>query len=139
MVNILGSSYIVTLDGKRHLVCKDKVCHVCGTGDCDAVEEVSLYLRNGGPRARNGRAIDLDKRTFHNYWNFPSICPICGGETQYDAGMYRPKQGAGWRCLDGGYTCVYRHRYNHLKEAMQNGQGLEGLSFPNRHGYFPRP
>lgn len=123
MVKILGSSYVVTLyDGSRHLVCKDRTCRVCG-GACPAVDAVKAYLQNGGERAPDafeGGAMENDEKNFRRFWTWPRVCPVCGGATVSDRVMHHRTYGAGWKCSEGGYVCLYRHRYAHLKNGWSN-------------------
>ena len=49
-VRILGNQYLVVLDGRSHVVGKDRRCHTCHD-ECTAVAEVARYLKAGGQRA----------------------------------------------------------------------------------------
>lgn len=122
-VRILGSQYLVVMDGHSHVVGKDRRCHTCNDGQCTAVNEVALYLKAGGQRAPDAvppRARAPDP--------LPP-CPICGAPVVVDHVLDRLKHGRGWRCTEGGYAHLFLHRYGHLK-AWFCGEGAR------RHAMF---
>lgn len=126
-VQILGTQYLVIIDGKSHIVGKDKKCHTCGDkGEtCPAVYAVARYLREGGARAPDALPTPPRRKPEPPL----SACPICGAAVERDAVMDNARRGLGWRCRAGGYVHLYLHRYDHLK-AWYCGEGAK------RHAMF---
>ena len=109
-VNILGSQYLVSMEGKKHVVGKDRMCHTCHDR-CPAVTEVARYLKAGGQRAPD----TVPARPPQPATEMPP-CPICGAKAARDRGMDHPKHGMGWKCTANGYAHLYLARYGHLKD-----------------------
>lgn len=107
-VYIVGTDYLAVIDGKAHLVGKDRKCHVCQPGQkCDAVKIVARYLKAGGQRAPDMLVSQRNVVDFK--------CPVCGSDVTRDV-VLDNWRGIGWRCKQGGYAHLYQHRYGHLKE-----------------------
>ncbi|MBN1936761.1 MAG: hypothetical protein JW934_19020 [Anaerolineae bacterium] len=107
-VRILGTQYLVVIDGHSHVVGKDKRCHTCpddGTV-CPAVYAVARYLKAGGPRAPSGAPAPPRAKS-----QLLPACPICGAPVEPDHALDRTGRGPGWRCTAGGYAHLYLHRY----------------------------
>ena len=111
-VRILGDQYLVTMDGKSHVVGKDRMCHTCHD-KCPAVLEVARHLRAGGRRAPD--VPQTRPRPPQPAAELPP-CPICGAQALRDRGMDHPRHGIGWKCAEGGYAHLYLARYGHLKD-----------------------
>ena len=111
-VNILGSQYLVTMEGKQHVVGKDRRCHTCHDR-CPAVTEVARCLKAGGRRAPD--TVPTRPHPPQPATELPP-CPICGAKAARDRGMDHPRYGTGWKCTEGGCTHVYLARYGHLKD-----------------------
>ena len=112
-VRVIGTQYLVVLNGQSHVVGKDKRCHTCpDTGEvCPAVYAVARHLKEGGRRAPD----TLSHPPRPPARALPA-CPICGSPVEAVPALDKVKDGRGWRCTEGGYAHFYLHRYGHLKE-----------------------
>ena len=112
-VRIVGTQYLVVIDGHAHVVGKDRRCHTCpDTGKvCPAVHAVARYLKEGGQRAPDTlpRPPGSAKRAL-------PACPICSAPVEAVPSLDKAGRGPGWRCTQGGYEHLYLHRYGHLKD-----------------------
>jgi hypothetical protein len=125
-VRVLGTQYLVVIDGHSHVVGKDKRCHTCrNNGEpCPAVHAVARYLKAGGRRAPD--TLPAPPRSAPKML---PVCPICGAEVERDVVLDDARRGPGWRCTEGGYEHLFLHRYSHLK-AWFCGEGAK------RHAMF---
>ncbi len=87
---------------RLHTVNKARRCQcVLGT-ECPAVLAVAEYLRAGGERAPDSP---------FDFWpSVPEACPICGGLTESDPGLFSREHGQGWRCAQTGGLCCWAAR-----------------------------
>lgn len=122
-VRILGNQYLVVLDGRSHVVGKDRRCHTCDDSRCPAVSHVARYLKAGGQRAPD------TVPTRARGPNPLPPCPICGARVVADHVLDHLQHGPGWRCTEGGYAHLFLHHYGHLR-AWFCGEGAR------RHAMF---
>lgn len=123
-VHILGTRYLAVVNGRLHIVGKDRRCHTCNDNQCEAVNEVARYLKAGGQRAPDKLPAAPGKHPL-----VLPACPICGAAVERDAVLDNAQHGPGWRCTAGGYEHLYLHRYAYLK-AWFCGEGVK------RHAMF---
>ncbi|MCC6189025.1 MAG: hypothetical protein IT318_08315 [Anaerolineales bacterium] len=85
-----------------HTVSKERRCQCLLGAECPAVPAVAEYLRAGGQRAPDPP---------FDFWpSVPEACPICGGQTVADPGLFSREHGDGWRCAETGGLCYWAAR-----------------------------
>ena len=109
-VVIMGTHYVVVMDGRTHVVTKDRTCICEARESCPAVYVVARYLYAGGRRAP-----DVVPTRRPSPAPLPP-CPICGAAVQVDHALDREGRGPGWRCTVGGYAHLFLYRYPNVQK-----------------------